>query len=362
MSLFNRSVTAVCTIASITLGACHSHASDPRTADPFVRVTTAESVTSLKRDFTGVVSARVESNLGFRVNGKITQRLVDAGQSVHKGQPLMRIDPTDLALATTAQRGIVEAARAKALQTQSDEQRYRGLVSAGAVSASTYDQIKASADAARAELEAAEAQEGVAHNEAGYSELDADADGVIMETLVEPGQVVAEGQVVMRLAHAGPREATVSLPETLRPALGSPAAASLFNDPGLSGSARLRQLSDYADPQTRTYEAKYVLEGAAADAPLGSTVTISVDDTHVDNAIQIPLSAVFDNGAGPGVWVVGGAPPRVKWTPVQLGQVGVETVAVTKGLQPGQQFVALGAHLLHEGEPIRLAAEQDAAR
>jgi RND family efflux transporter MFP subunit len=308
------------------------------------------------------VSARVESDLGFRVPGKITQRLVDTGQSVHRGEALMRIDRTDLALATNAQTGIVEAARAKALQTDADEKRYRGLVSAGAVSASAYDQIKAAADAARAQLNAAQAQADVARNEASYSELDADTDGVVMDTLAEPGQVVGAGQVVLRLAHSGPREATVSLPETLRPAPGSKATATLFNNPDATGSARLRQLSDVADPQTRTYEARYVLQGAAAAAPLGATVSIGVDDARHGAGLEVPLSAIYDNGRGPGVWLIEGAAPHVTWEPVQLGDIGVEMASVVKGLHQGQRIVALGAHLLHEGETVRLTVEQGAAR
>src|ERR1700761_1514792 len=175
---------------SFALAACSKPPADRRVGAQLVRVATAGSTGQGDRAFTGIVSARVQSDLGFRVPGKIVERLVDTGQTVRKGQPLMRIDRTDLALATVAQAGSVEAARARALQTAADEKRYRDLVSAGAVSASAYDQAKAAADAARAQLDAAEAQAGVARNQAGYSVLLADADGVVVETLAEPGQVV----------------------------------------------------------------------------------------------------------------------------------------------------------------------------
>jgi RND family efflux transporter MFP subunit len=232
--------------ASLALSGCSKQSADPRLDAPLVRVATIGNAGQATREFTGVVSARVQSDLGFRVPGKIVARLVDTGQVVHRGQPLMRIDRTDLALATVAQAGAVEAARAKALQTAADEKRYRDLVSAGAISASTYDQAKAAADAAKAQLDAAQAQAGVARNEAGYSVLVADADGVVVETLAEPGQVVTAGQTVVKLAHSGPREATISLPETIRPAIGATASASIFNSDA-SGSARLRQLSNAAD-------------------------------------------------------------------------------------------------------------------
>jgi RND family efflux transporter MFP subunit len=342
--------------AALILGGCSSPEADPRTGPQLVRVASIADAPSGRRQFTGIVSARVQSDLGFRVAGKVVARLVDTGQFVRAGQPLMRIDRTDLALATTAQAGAVAAARARAIQTAADEKRYRDLVGAGAVSASAYDQAKAAADAARAQLDAAQAQAGVARNEAGYSILVADADGIVVDTLAEPGQVVAAGQTVVRLAHSGPREARINLPETIRPAIGSIARASLFDAPG-AGTARLRLLSDAADPQTRTFEARYVLAGAAARAPLGATVTIDLPDRSGGSVAQIPLAAIYDNGKGPGVWIVIGNDPTVTWRPIRLGAVGDESAVVTGGLRPGERFVALGAHLLHQGEHVRLAVE-----
>ncbi|WP_213947162.1 efflux RND transporter periplasmic adaptor subunit [Luteibacter sp. dw_328] len=334
------------------LSGCSRTEADPRLTAPLVRTATLDASKAGESSFSGIVAARVQSNLGFRVPGKVIERLVDAGQTVRKGQPLMRMDRTDLALADTASVGQVEAARAQALQTAADEKRLRGLVDAGAVSASAYDQAKAASDAAAARLRAAEAQASVSSNEAGYSILLADADGTVMETLAEPGQVVAAGQMVVRLAHAGPREALVDLPETVRPAIGSTARATLYGGNGEGGSARLRLLSDAADPATRTFEARYVLEGAAADAPLGSTVVV-----HLPNAsraaMSIPISAIFDRGNGPGVWVIPAKTQAVSWRPVTLGSVGEESVTVTGGLQGGERFVALGAHQLHEGEQVR---------
>ena len=165
----------------------------------------------------------------------------------------------------------------------------------------------------------------------------------------------------MRLAHAGPREATISLPETIRPAIGSTASASIFNTDA-SGSARLRQLSNAADAQTRTFDARYVLEGAAANAPLGATVTIRRADTRAAAAMEVPLSSLFDKGHGPGVWIVGGSPLAVAWRPVRLAGLGDETATITDGLRPGERFVALGAHLLHQGEAVRIAPDDGAAR
>jgi RND family efflux transporter MFP subunit len=346
------------------LAACHDATSstDPRTQPPLVRIETVELSVQSERSFTGIVAARVQSDLGFRVPGKVLERLVDAGQSVKRGQPLMRIDPTDLRLAMRAHEEAVAAARARAHQTAEDEVRHRNLLlSPGAVSASDYDKAKAAADSARADLKAARAQADVARNETSYAVLLADADGVIVETLVEPGQVVVAGQVVVRVAHAGRREAIIELPETLRPAIGSSGRATLYGS-GVTGFGKLRQLSDAANRQTRTFEARYVLEGPLANAPLGSTVSIEISDGRSAPALQVPIGAIFDPGKGSGVWLVEGDKPRVTWRAVHVAGLSDEAASVVGELKEGDRVVALGTHLLHEGDRVRLGGSEAASR
>lgn len=335
MLRLNPATFAVC-LLPFALVACgdSSGTDDPRTQPPLVRSATVVSAADASRAFTGVVVARIQSDLGFRVQGKILERLVDTGQTVKRGQPLMRLDPVDLSLQAQAQQQTVAAARARARQATDDEVRYRGLVAAGAVSASAYDQIKAAADTAKAELSAAQAQANVAQNATGYAVLLADADGVVMNTLAEPGQVVSAGQPVVRLARAGQREAIVQLPETLRPAAGSEAEATLYGTGKQAVPAKLRLLSDAADPLTRTFEARYVLEGALANAPLGSTVTLHIaDDKLPGQVMRVPLAAIYDPGKGPGVWEISGKPAKVSWRPVQVQGLGDDAARVTGSLK-----------------------------
>jgi RND family efflux transporter MFP subunit len=334
----------------------NSAAADPRQEAPIVQLATPARMTSSERGFTGIIGARVESNLGFRVAGKIVERLVNAGQQVKAGQPLMRIDQTDLGLALAAKQSAVAAARAAAVQANADERRYATLVSEGAISRQRYDQAKAASDSANAQFAAAEADARVAKNEAAYSVLVADADGTVVETLGEPGQVVSAGQTVVRLAQAGPREAVVALPETVRPADYSLAEANLYGSDGHRYTAHLRQLSDSADPQTRTYEARFVLDGTAAAAPLGATVTIWLPSQMSEPEVQVPLGAVFDDGRKVGVWVFDRATSTVHFRPVKPVRLTGETVMVS-GLRPGGLIVSLGAQLLHEGERVRPASE-----
>ena len=351
--------TIICAL-SFALTACGERApTDPRTEAPLVRASTVQGIAPASRSFTGIVAARVQGDLGFRVSGKVLERLVDAGQTVKRGQPLMRIDPVDLKLAAHAQQESVAATRARARQAAEDEARYRDLRGTGAISASAYDQIKAAADAAKAQLSAAEAQAEVARNASRYAELVADGDGVVMETLAEPGQVVSAGQAVVRLAHAGRREAVIQLPETLRPAIGSAGQATLFGKDGVSVSAKLRQLSDAADRLTRTFEARYVLEGELANAPLGATVTIHIPDGYspAQDRLQVPIASLFDAGKGPGVWVINGEPAKVSWRPVAVQRVDDDGASVTGQIRQGDRIVALGAHLLRESQHVRVAGQ-----
>ena len=348
---------AIGALGLAALGGCKADdaSSDPRTGAPLVLTATAEPAASAEEGYTGVVEARVQSNLGFRVPGKITERLVDAGQAVARGQPLMRIDDADYAHSETAQAGAVAAAQARLAQAAADEARYRDLVGSGAVSRSAYDQAKAAADSDRDLLDAAQAELKEARDARGYSTLVADADGVVMETLAEPGQYVGAGQVVMRLAHAGPREAAVNLPETVRPAIGSAAEARLFSAADNS-PARLRQLSDAADPQTRTFEARYVLGGAAASAPLGATVTVYLAKS-AEQRLAVPLAAIDDEGRGPGVWTIDRRSSAVSFRPVAIARLEAERAILARGVAPGELIVALGGHFLREGERVRLVGE-----
>jgi RND family efflux transporter MFP subunit len=357
-------LAALGTAAFVTLslpGRDAAAVGDPRQKPPIVRLVTAARVTGSERGFTGNIAARVQSNLGFRVAGKIVERLVNVGEPVKAGQPLMRIDETDLRLALTAKRNAVTAARASVVQLDADERRYADLVSKGWASRQRYEQAKAASDTAKAQLAAAEAEAGVAENEATYSALVADADGTVVETLGEPGQVVSAGQTVVRLAHAGPREALVALPETIRPPIGSVAEASVYGSDGRRYAAQLRQLSDSADAQSRTYEARYVLDGEAAAAPLGATVTLWLASQRSAPEVQVPLGAVLDDGAKTGVWVFDNGTSTVRFRPVRLVRVTSET-AVVSGLNSGDPVVSLGAHLLREGVSVRTASESGANR
>lgn len=358
-----KSVVATTLISiSVAVSGCKPSEADPRTGVPLVRVATVKVAPNSERAFTGVISARVESNIGFRVAGKIIERLADTGQTVKAGQPLMKLDPADLQLTIVARNNAINAARATAIQARADEKRYSKLVSDGWASHQKYEQAKSALDNAEASLASAEANAQVARNAGDYSTLVADADGVVMEALSEPGQVVSAGQTVVRLAHAGPREATVNLPETVRPALGSDATATLYGDLTSRSAAQLRQLSDAADRATRTYEARYVLKEAAASAPLGATVTIHLPVLKGKDIVEVPVGALVDNGTSSGVWLLDQHKLVVEFRAVKLANLGDETALISHGVKAGDQVVALGGSLLRAGDSVRVVGVEAASR
>ncbi|MFJ2356822.1 efflux RND transporter periplasmic adaptor subunit [Pseudomonas fluorescens] len=343
----------------VLLSACGEHtAPDPRIdRPPLVSTAPVKATQELReRRFTGIIAARVESSIGFRVSGKISQRLVDVGQQVKRGDPLMKLDITDFGLDVKDQEAVVAAAQAAMFKADADFGRLQGLVSMGAVSAKAFDEAQQLKNSAHAGLDAAKAKLDLSHNAYGYAILKADVDGVVVDRFADTGQVVSAGQPVVVVAQDGPREARIELPETIRPALGSQVTARLYGNESQKYGARLRELSGSADPVTRTFRARYVLDGNSKDIPLGSTVVISLDKPGSTDERELPLSALYDAGQGPGVWIVG-EDKKVHYKHVNVVRITEETAIVGPGLTDGQSVVALGVHRLHEGEEVRVAVE-----
>jgi RND family efflux transporter MFP subunit len=306
--------------------------------------------------YTGVVRARTESNLGFRVAGKIAERLVNAGDSVKKDQPLLKLDPIDYQLALQAAHAAVEAARAINTQAALEQERVRTLVEKRAESRDALEKANAVAESSAAQLRSAEAQEDQIAHQASYTTLCADSDGIVMTTLTEPGQVVAAGQAVVVLAKDGPREAAVDIPESSLAQIRDHAAtAQLYLNQSVTVPATLREISGAADLVARTYQARYVLEGDSSNFPLGATVTVRV--SHSGDATKsltaIPLGSLIDRGDGAAVWIVDPHTSALQKRPVSIAQLGAETAWISQGLRQGDVVISLGAQLLNAGQVVR---------
>ena len=292
--------------------------------------------------FPGEVRARYESRLGFRLGGKIVERRVDVGAVVKRGQVLARLDAQDASL-NAAQ---AEAARALA---DAEAKRYRDLRAKNFVS-------QAVLDAKETALKTATAQAGMARNQAGYTTLVADRDGVVTAVEAEAGQVVSAGQTVVRVAEGNEREIAIAVPEgeveRVRAAEGF--AIGLNSLPGRSWQGRLRELSPSADPATRTFTARIGVVEADESVRLGMSAGVQAKVSSGDTALRLPLSAFFTRNDQANVWVVDPATQPVSLKKVDTDGVVGNDLRVKAGLQPGMLVVTAGASLLEPGQKVRL--------
>lgn len=302
----------------------------------------------------GIVKARIESDLAFRVSGKMAERLVDAGALVRKGDPLARLDDVDFKLQVDQAEADYSAAKGALAQTQAEEERVGTLKRQGWSAAADVDKVKAAADQARGAFARAERAVTLAHNAVNYTTLAADADGIVSAVLAEPGQVLAAGAPAMRLSHAGEAEAAVAIPETLVDRVRSaPASVEFWALPGVKIAAKLRELSPNADATTRTYLARYSLPDAPAAVRLGMSLTVTLADGSQDVA-RLPIGALFDEGKGPTVWVVDRASGAVAQAAVHIAGYENDSALVVGGVTEGAEVVALGAHKLDAGQKVRI--------
>ena len=311
------------------------------------------------RQFSGEVRARQESRLGFRVAGKVVEKRVSSGDSVKKGQVLAVLDASDYQLDSQAKQAQLAAAQANLAQQAADLKRYRELLAQNFISAAQVERQHTAVQSAQASVQQAQAALSASRNQAGYTSLVADSDGSVSDISIEPGQVVAAGQIVARVAAAGEREVLIQVPEN---AVGELRQASSFNVKLWAGQqaipATLRELSGDADPATRTYAARLKLSGQPDGLRLGMTATVeaSLPGQH-SAAIKLPLSAILDEQGKHYVWVINPKTTKVGRKAVSVGRPDSQGIDITAGLNGGEQVVTAGVHLLRDGQRVTLLAK-----
>lgn len=306
-------------------------------------------------EFPGEVRARYETRLGFRVPGKIVERLVEIGSRVRAGQPIARLDAHDLELAAASAKAQVAQFAADKTLAAADLARFRELRAKNFISQAELERRQSLFDTAAARFDAAQAQARQAANQAGYALLAADTSGVITAIEAEAGQVVSAGQTVARLARPGDREIAIAVPESQRELLAgaSEFAVTLNALGGRRWAGRLREASPAADPATRTYGARISVLQADDDIELGMSARVAVGGAVRDSRIELPVAAIYSKGEAPNVWLVD-AGGTVRLQPVKTGGLASERVLIDAGLKPGDTVVVAGAQLLRPGERVRM--------
>ncbi|MGL4438866.1 MAG: efflux RND transporter periplasmic adaptor subunit [Bosea sp. (in: a-proteobacteria)] len=318
-----------------------------------VRVMTVSLTGTIEqKSFTGVVAPRWETPVGFRVGGKISERLVEAAQQVKAGDVLFRLDDADYLAAVRAAQAELAALRAQARQAAAEEARQRGLLARGFATQSTFDRIVASASASAEQVKASEQKLLLAQNQLDYVALRALHDGVVTSIRAEAGQVVAQGQPVLVLARSDEREALVGIPEGQIEGLASWRAEAAQPSGDGKVALALREVAAQADPASRTFAARYSLQIGTAVA-LGSTISVNLSRNAQGASARLPSSAVMVVSGEASVWTIGPGGDRAERRFVTIVDLGPETTRVT-GLQDGMRVVTLGVHRLDANMVIRV--------
>ena len=308
-------------------------------------------------ELAGEIQPRYESQLGFRVGGKLIARKVEVGTLVKRGQVLMQLDPLDLQLAQSQAKAAVSATESTLALAKADLDRYRELRQKNFVSQALLDAKEAAYKSAIASHEQANAGLKVQANQSSYSTLYADADGVITAVQAEVGQVVAAGTPVVKLARTAEKEVRVSIPEDQIEVLRqvTDLAVKTWANSNVAISGRLRELSPIADPATRTYTAKISLPRAGPEIRLGMTATVQFAAPALPG-IHLPMTALVNSKEGTAVWVVESG--VVKLVPVQVASATGTEVLIAQGLSAGQSVVTAGVNQLQPGQKVSLLGQE----
>lgn len=350
-------VTALVSILPLLAACGEPRASSQKAAGPPPRPVLTERVAFAEarpeRRLVGTIKPRIETDLGFRVAGKVARRLVEVGETVVAGQRLAALDEVDLRLQVEQAEAESRAAAAGARQAEADLVRSESLTAKGYAAGASLDRQRAVTEEARGRLLRAERALTLARNARSYAVLTADADGVVVGTAIEPGQVVSAGQAAIRVARTGEKEAVVAVPESLVALAQGQATVTLWSNPGKRYEARLREFAPSAEPVTRTYLARFSIQEPDAAVQLGMTATVTIAPSDRERVARLPLSSLFDQGSGPAVWTVDHE-GRPSLRPVEIKGYEALDVLISRGLADGERVVTLGAAKLDPGQVLRV--------
>jgi RND family efflux transporter MFP subunit len=303
---------------------------------------------------TGEIQPRYQADIGFRVNGKILDRPVDVGTAVRKGELLARLDPQQYRQDLEVAKAEVASAEAEVARSRAQESRQRELLRNGHTTQVKYDQALKAFKTAQAQANVARARQVQASENLGYTDLKTDDDGVVTAVGADAGQVVSAGQMVVRLARPGEREAVFNVAEAAfhHPPKNPTVEVKLVSNPDIRTEGNVRYVSPQADPTTRTYTVRVSLPDAPPQMRLGATVTGSVTVSE-EQVVTLPSTALFDKGGKPAVWLVA-ADGTVALKPITVARYQDDSFVVGSGLAKGEIVVTAGVQKLVPGEKVRL--------
>ena len=306
----------------------------------------------------GEVRPRYESDLGFRIAGKMVARMVDVGASVTKGQLLARLDTQDYRNKLKSAESDIYAAQAVLTEAEAAEGRLRHLLENGHTTRANYDVALKNLRSAEAKLDATKTAVEMAKDQLGYAELHADFAGIVTAVNAEPGQVVNVGQTIVRLARPDAKDAVFAIAESAferRSGSERPEVITLLlSNPAIRADGVVREISPVADPATRTYQVKVTLKNPPEQMRFGGSVVGRVK-ASTKSMVVLPGSALFDKDGRPAVWIVDPATSAVLLKAVEIARYETDRVIIGSGLARGDVVVTAGVNRLRENQKVRLA-------
>lgn len=354
---------SVLAIPAFVLAGCSEP--PPATAKPSsaVRVIKTKAISlSSSVSLTGQIAARVQSDLGFRIQGRIASRNVEVGERVSAGQVLATLETTQAEADVASARAGVASAEATLREARSTFQRQRTLLGQGFTTQPNFDNAKQALDGAEASLVTAKSALGTADDTFSNTQLRADVDGVVTARSAEVGQVVDVAQVVYSVAQDGPRDAVFDVYEALltRPPPENGVEVALVSDPSVRAVGKARETSPTVDASKGTVRVKIGLDAPPAQMSLGAAVT-GIGSFQPRDVVVVPWTAFFYDRGRPAVWVVDPARNTVSLKGVEVETYRTGDLVLRAGLNGGEQVVTHGGQLLFEGETVTARTEAPAS-
>ncbi|MGD9786103.1 MAG: efflux RND transporter periplasmic adaptor subunit [Hyphomicrobiaceae bacterium] len=309
------------------------------------------------RQAVGEIRARQESDLGFRVSGKVVSRAVDVGVTVKAGDLLARLDEQDYQNKLRSAEADVTSAEAVLTEAQANEDRQSQLLAKGVTTRTNYDAALRNRRSAEAQLESAKAALDLARDQLKYAELRADFEGIVTAVGAEPGQVVNTGQMVVRLAKPDGVDAVFNIAESAfrdrKPEDRPQVIVALLSNPSITSEGIVREVSPVADATTRTYQVKVTLTNPPPAMRFGSSVVGRLK-AKTAPVVVLPGSALFDKDGKPAVWLFDAKNSEVSLKPVSVSRFEAGRVIIADGLAKGDIVVTAGVNRLRTGQKVRL--------
>ena len=312
-----------------------------------------------KITLSGVIEAKIEVDLAFRIGGRVIERFVNVGDRVVAGQLIARLDSQDEANALRGAKAGLSAAEGQFLEAEINYERQRQLLERGFTTRMRYDETVQLLRTLRAQVDAATAQVAIAQNRFDDTSLFADAPGEVTARVVETGQVVAPGQMIVRLARQDGRDAVFDIPPAIlsRGRRETPISVALSIDPSIRAMGRVREVSPQADARTGTFRVRVGLATPPTEMRLGSTVTGQMT-LESGEGIVIPASALARFDSLPAVWVFDPKSETVSQRKVEVALHRASDVVLAAGLASGEIVVTAGVQALRPGQRVRLLGQK----